>query len=103
MPIGSPADHGPIFLFFRDFSFLLENFKNSKFHHQDLWDRFHATFSDLPNFRSQEKGVLAKGVLQRPVSRLRKQKIPKGIGPSNSFGTQSTAAKRGVHFCKTPF
>ena len=26
-----------------------------------------------------------------------------GIGPSSTFGTQSAAAKRGVHFAKIPF
>ena len=51
--------------------------------------------------RNQEKRVPAKrGFLQHPVSRPTKQKLPKDIGPSSTFGTQTTAAKRGVHSCK---
>ena len=34
------------------------------------------------------------------MSRPRKQKVPKDIGPSSTFGTQSVRAKRGVYFRK---
>ena len=32
----------------------------------------------------------------------KEQKVPKDIGPSSAFGTQSATAKRGVYFCKNP-
>ena len=36
------------------------------------------------------------------MSRPRKQKAMKDIGPRSAFGTQSATAKRGVHFFKNP-
>ena len=36
------------------------------------------------------------------MSRPRKQRIPKDIGLSSRFGTQSATAKRGAHFAKSP-
>ena len=36
------------------------------------------------------------------MSRPRKQKVPKDIGPSSTFGTQNATAKGGAHFCKNP-
>ena len=54
----------------------------------------------IQSIRNQDKGVSAKGSLQNAVSRPRQQKIPKDIGPSSSFGTQSATAKRGVHLSR---
>ena len=70
---------------------------------KNFWDHFHWTFCDLPKLRNQEKGGLAKGVSAEPSVTPKHAKIIKDIGPSSSFGTQSTTAKRGVHFCKNPF
>ena len=52
--------------------------------------------------RNQEKGVLAKGVLQDPVSLPRNQTIVEDIGLSSAFGTRSATVKRGVYVCKNP-
>ena len=56
-----------------------------------------------PIVRSQEKGVLAKGVSQSPASRPGRQ-ISKlqGCGPSGACGTQKATAKKGARSCKTP-
>ena len=61
----------------------------------------------------KKRGLYKKGFLQNPVSRRRKQKLPKVIGPSSSstFGTQSATAERererererDVHSCKKTF
>ena len=51
---------------------------------------------------TKQSGVLAKVFLQSPVSRPRKQKMIREIGPRRTFGTQSATAKRGVHFAKNP-
>ena len=52
--------------------------------------------------RSQEKGVLAKGVSGEPSVTPRRRKNIKDIGPSIAFGAQSATSKRGVHSCKNP-
>ena len=52
--------------------------------------------------RNFKRGFRQRGFLQIRVSRPRKQKVSKDIGPSSTFGTQSAAAKRGVHFSKAP-
>ena len=44
--------------------------------------------------RSQEKGVLAKGVSAESSVTPKETKIPRGIGPSSTFGTQSATAER---------
>ena len=52
--------------------------KTQNFITKNFWDRFHVTFSDLLKFKEPRKGVLAKGFLQGPVSRPRKQKNTEG-------------------------
>ena len=48
-----------------------------------------------PILRNQEKGGFSKGdFLQSRVSRPKKQKLPKEIGPGSTFGPQSATAKR---------
>ena len=54
------------------------------------------------DFRNQEKGVLAKGVSVEFSVAVKETKLPKDIGPSSTFGTQSATAKRGVHFAQNP-
>ena len=58
---------------------------------------------ESPQFSNQEKGVLAKGVSVESSVTANKTNSTQGIGPSSTFGTQSVAAKRGVHFAETPF
>ena len=55
--------------------------------------------SDL--IKSQEKGVLAKGVFAESSVTPKKAKIPKDVGPSSTFGTQSAAAKTVTPFYAT--
>ena len=50
--------------------------------------------------RRQEKGHFSKGGFCRIQCHSQsKQKIPKGIGPSSTFGTQSATVERGGHVC----
>ena len=59
----------------------------------------HASESGALRSGAKKRGVLAKGAsVESSVSRSRKRKIPKDIGPSSTFGTQSATAKRGAHF-----
>ena len=50
--------------------------------------------------RNQEKGVLAEGVSVESSVTAKETKNSQEIGPSSTFGTQSTTAKRGITFCK---
>ena len=97
--MGSLANQGPISLCPGSLSFLLEKSycqkstafltsKNSKAHHQELLGPFSRNV-----FRSSETQEPRKGDFVTP----KKTEIPKDIGPSSSFGTQSTIAKRGIH------
>ena len=54
------------------------------------------------NFQKPREGGFSKGGLCTIQFHGQETKIPKNIGPSSTFGTQSAAAKRGVHFCKPP-
>ena len=49
------------------------------------------------------KGGFSKGVFYAELSVTPKEtKIPKEIGPSSAFGTQSAIGKRGLYSCKSP-
>ena len=47
-------------------------------------------------------GFQQRGFLQSSSVTPQETKIPKEIGPSSTFGTQSATAKEGTHFCKKP-
>ena len=113
VPMGSLADQGPFFPLSWEPFFLTRKFtakihcifhfyKLKMFITNNVWDLFHVTFSDLPKLRSQEKGVLAKGGFCKVQCYAQKNGNTKDIGPSSSFGTQSTTAKRGMHFYQNP-
>ena len=51
---------------------------------------------------SKKRFFLAKGVSAASSFTPKEAKWPQNIGPSNTFGTQSATARRGVYFCKNP-
>ena len=51
---------------------------------------------------TKKRGFWQRGLLQNPVSRPRKEKLLKDIGPSSTCGAHSATAKSGVDSCKNP-